>query len=66
MSAEEFREARRRLGLTQQQMADTLEIALFTVKCYERGTWSDGRPALVPRTVALALEALEARAHPRR
>lgn len=66
MTAEDFRDARRRLGLTQQQLAEALELALFTVKCYERGTWSDGRPALVPRTVALALEALEARASLRR
>lgn len=66
MTSEEFREARARLGLTQQQLSEALEIALFTVKCYERGTWSDGRPALVPRTVALALEALEARANLRR
>jgi len=66
MNSDEFREARHRLGLTQQQMADTLEIALFTVKCYERGTWSDGRPASVPRAIELALEALEARAHRRR
>ncbi len=66
MTAEEFREARRRLGLTQQQLCDALEIAIFTVKCYERGTWSDGRPALVPRAIELALEALEARAKLRR
>lgn len=66
MSAEEFRAARRRLGLTQQQLAAALDIALFTVKCYERGTWSDGRPAAVPRTVVLALEALEARDRARR
>ncbi len=66
MNSDEFREARRRLGVTQQQLADALEIAIFTVKCYERGTWSDGRPALVPRAIELALEALEARANLRR
>jgi DNA-binding XRE family transcriptional regulator len=66
MTSEQFRAARAALGMTQAQLAAALEIHVFTIKCYERGTWADGRPAPVPRAIALALEALQTRAQARR
>lgn len=61
MTAAEFLEARRGLGMTQRQLAGALEISPRTVKAYEGGAWSDGSRAPVPRVVALALEALSLR-----
>lgn len=61
MTPAEFRAARAALGMTQAELARALELTVRTIKGYERGAWDDSRPAPIPRTVALALEALAAR-----
>lgn len=72
MTANDFRAWRARLGLSQRQAADALELSISTVKAYDQGHLSrrddDGEfvPAPIPRVVALACEALELKAPKRR
>jgi len=58
MTPAHLRAARRRLGLTQQQLADALDVHRVTVAEWERER-TDGPP--IPRIVALAIEALRVR-----
>jgi DNA-binding transcriptional regulator YiaG len=60
MTGAQLRAARERLELTQQQLADALEVHRVTVS-----EWESGR-ALVPQMATLALEALAQRAAKRR
>ena len=55
MKPEELRSRRESLGLTQEQLARELDVAVMTVSRWERGV----NP--VPHFIGLALEALEAR-----
>jgi len=63
MTPAELREARKRLGFTQAQLAQHLGIAQVTLILYERGSRYDGGPADIPRAVELALRYLESH-HP--
>jgi DNA-binding XRE family transcriptional regulator len=63
MTSAELRQLRDELGLTQQQLADTLGISLSRLGDYERGRLRGGRrgSAAIPRAIELACEALRAR-----
>src|SRR5688572_16761663 len=62
MSGGEMRKLRQRLGLTQQEFADALEVNRLTILQYERGFRSSDRKAvLIPRIVEMACLALWAR-----
>lgn len=52
----EFRAARKRLGLSVAKLAEALGVTDRTINRYNGGDWP------IPETVALAMEALEARA----
>ena len=54
---EAFREWRKRLGMTQEQLATALELGRRTIGYYEDGT------LLIPRVVALAMKGLEIDLH---
>ena len=56
MRAREFKAARQRLGLSQAKLAAALGMDWLQIMRYEHGR------AVVPKVVALALEALERRA----
>jgi len=56
MRARELKAARKRLGLSQQALADTLEVHRVTIALYETGKDP------IPKMVSLAVEALETRA----
>lgn len=59
MTAEELRDARRRLGMTQRQLANDLGISLSQFGNYERGRdRQSGRPCPIPRTVEMAVQYL--------
>lgn len=62
MTPQAFRATRKALGLTQQQLADALDLSKATIEQYERGTrgGADPRPVAIPKTVRLALAALKA------
>lgn len=61
MTGDELKAARKILGLTQQQLAETLGISASRIKDYERGsTRGTERPAPVPRLVEIALKAIQA------
>jgi DNA-binding XRE family transcriptional regulator len=48
------------MGLTQQAAADMLDLSKSTIELYEYGARrDDGRPVVVPVTVALACRFLE-------
>ena len=55
MKPEELKRRREALGLTQEQLARELAVAVMTVSRWERGV----NP--IPYHIALALEAIEAR-----
>ena len=52
MTPEELRTARKALGLTQAEFAVCFDVDIRTVKAWEAGH-RDGRPAPVPRLVAI-------------
>ena len=54
---EVFREWRKRIGMTQEQLAAALELGRRTIGYYEDGT------LLIPRVVALAMKGLETERH---
>lgn len=54
MTAKQFRHARIRLGYTQAQLADALELSRMTISRYEAGSWE------VPLAVEMALGQLGA------
>lgn len=62
MTPQAFRQTRKSLGLTQQQLADALGLGKSTIELYERGYRRDqGERAIeIPKTVRLALGALKA------
>jgi transcriptional regulator with XRE-family HTH domain len=58
VTAADLRALRKRLGLTQAQLAAALDLSPSTISNYEGG----GRPALpIPRVVELACQALVAK-----
>jgi len=59
MTPQDFQRTRKHLKLSQQSLADVLDISKSSVELYERGTRrDDGRPVEIPKTVRLALAAL--------
>lgn len=59
MTPKDFKDWREQMGLSQKAAADALGISKPTVENYDRGTRrEDGRPVVIPRTVALACAAL--------
>ncbi len=63
MTAAEFKAWRLAHGMTQQQLADALGMSRSRILAYEQGkSRVPGAGAEIPRTVELALEALECRA----
>ena len=54
MTPPDFKQARQSLGLTQQQLADTLDCSLSSIGKWERGE------VVIPVVVALAMTALRA------
>jgi transcriptional regulator with XRE-family HTH domain len=59
MSAAEFRAWRKQLSLTQREAAAALGLSLSQVSDYESGLKrGTDRPAIIPRTVALACRAI--------
>ena len=59
MEPNEFGAWRRKLGLTQQEVAERLGVSRGTVIDYERGRWRSGGEAKIPKAVELACQALE-------
>lgn len=59
MTADEMRALRKRLGMTQMQLAEVLDVSTATIQNYEGGRRSQIRP--IPHVVELACEALLAR-----
>lgn len=55
MKPEELKRRREALGLTQEQLARALDVAVMTISRWERGV----NP--IPHYIGLALEAIEAR-----
>lgn len=59
MTPDDFKAWRATMGLSQQAAADALGISKGSVELYEAGKRrDDGRPVIIPRTVALACAAL--------
>ena len=59
MTNEEFKTARKQLGQTQKQFAAALGISSSQLWNYEHGLdRQSGRPAVIPRTVELAVRYL--------
>lgn len=59
MTADDFKAWREHMGLSQVKAAEALGISKSSVENYERGARpEDGRPVVIPRTVALACAAL--------
>jgi repressor LexA len=54
MTADQFRQIRRRLGYTQAKLAEALQLSRMTISRYEAGTWG------VPLAVEMALDRLGA------
>lgn len=59
MTANDIRDLRKRLGMTQEQLAEALDVSVATVQNYEGGRTSRRRP--VAKVIELACEALLAR-----
>lgn len=61
MTPTEFRDWRKRLGLSQARAAEALGLGRSTVEQYDSGKRRDrDEPVKIPRTVALACAAIEA------
>ncbi|MDX6806332.1 helix-turn-helix transcriptional regulator [Terrihabitans rhizophilus] len=58
MAPEQFKAWRAHMKLSQAKAADALGISKGSIEHYEAGKTRDGRPAPVPKTVALACAAL--------
>lgn len=59
MTADEFKEWRKVMGLSQAKAAEALGISKPTVENYERGSRrEDSRPVVIPLNIALACSAL--------
>ncbi len=58
MTPTDFRNWRKRLGMTQAQAAAAMDISPRTIRHYERGSRNGGTVA-IPRVVELATRALE-------
>ena len=54
----DLREYRRSLGLTQNQMAEILDISVRMYRYYEAGEREDGRSVEVPKLVWIAIESM--------
>lgn len=64
MEPKDFNEWRVRLGLSLRQVASELKVSLPTAHAYDRGFRPDNRrPVVIPKKIALACEALSARAY---
>ena len=59
MTHEDFKNWRKKMGLTQQQAADVLGLSKATIENYDKG-----RPVVIPRVVALACAAIEHKLEP--
>lgn len=60
MDSEQFKAWRKRLGLSQNDACDLLDISRGTLQSYERGTrLDDGMPSPIPVVVRYACWALE-------
>lgn len=57
MSAEAFKNWRRKLGLSQKEAAKALGLKLRIIQYYEKGE-RDGKAIVIPRSVRLACQAL--------
>ncbi|MTH99581.1 XRE family transcriptional regulator [Roseibium sp. RKSG952] len=57
MSAEQFREWRKSLGLKQKEAAEQLGLKKRMIQYYEKGN-RDGRPVEIPKSIRLACYAL--------
>jgi len=65
MTPDDFKAWRKAMGWNQTEAAEALGLSLGTIGNYERGSRrEDGRPAPVPRTVALACAAVAAGLRP--
>jgi transcriptional regulator with XRE-family HTH domain len=65
MTGQELREARERMAMTQQSLADALEISRSQLGNYERGIHRQtGAPCPIPRTVELAVKYLLSQPNP--
>ncbi len=65
MTHEDFKNWRKKMGLTQQQAADVLGLSKATIENYDKGVRrEDGRPVVIPRVVALACAAIEHKLEP--
>ena len=61
MTSDQFKLWRKDMGLTQAAAADALGLSQSSIELYERGMRKDdGRPVVIPKTVALACAALKA------
>lgn len=59
-SSKAFRAWRKRMGLTQKQAADKLDIGFATTRIYDSGhRWSPEGPVYVPVAIRLACRAVE-------
>jgi len=54
MTADQFKQARQRLGYTQAKLAETLRLSRMTISRYEAGSWE------IPLAVEMALDRLGA------
>lgn len=52
MTNDQFKAWRKFMGWSQAASGRVLGISAEAVKSYERGTWSDGKPAPVPGTIS--------------
>jgi transcriptional regulator with XRE-family HTH domain len=63
MTPQGFREVRKALKMSQADLATALDMSKAAIELYERGTRRGsraGEPAVIPKTVRLALAALVA------
>lgn len=61
MTPEQFKAWRKSMGITQGEAAVALGLSKSSVELYEAGKRrEDGRPVIIPRTVALACSAISA------
>jgi DNA-binding XRE family transcriptional regulator len=61
MTPEQFKSWRVEMGFTQDEAAEALGVSKATIGNYDKGIRrEDGRPVVIPKTVALACAALMA------
>ncbi|WP_091918270.1 helix-turn-helix transcriptional regulator [Mesorhizobium sp. YR577] len=65
MTPEDFKAWRKTMGFTQKDAGAALGITKWAIENYERGVRrDDGRPVVIPKTVALACSAIACRLEP--